>query len=184
MSRVMFCPEKLKFYTKQGNHRNYDCHSETLENLLAKEQVNTEYRDSAELAWLKYCVKAQDNIINNGLTNKRGINRYHYHDVIKRFPKLIQAYHHFLLAENDRDKARESTYLLIREQTNKTAQMLGAVQKGAGLVAKMCNFINGLEWFEYKSLNTETSDLDKMLSFVARYEAASKKGKKTRGKKK
>lgn len=176
--RTMFDPEKLKFYQKIGGNRDYGIHSQTLEELINKEQTNPKYRDSIELSWLKFCVKGYDEQQESGETNKRGISKYHYHDVLKRYPLLLQKYHHFLLANPDIAKAREMVQEEITLMTNKTANMLITAQKGSSLVVKLTKFVNSLTWFEYKERDNKSSDLDKLLTFVASYEAREKTKKK------
>mgnify|MGYP001189245927 CR=1 FL=1 len=175
MSRVMLCPDMLKFYQKVGGHKNYDCHSEELEKKIAETQTNVEYRDSLELSWFKYCVRASDKIEKDGELNARGNKRFYWHDILKEYPQFIQSYHTFLVATPDREKAREMVVEEIRGLTNKVGEMLTTAQKGEELLTKMTTFVNGLTWFEYKNQPNKSTELDKMLSFVARYNAESSK---------
>ena len=170
-NRKMLCPDTLKYYTKEGSHRNYECHSEHLEQLIAETQSNVEYRDSLELAWFKYCVRAADDIEKDGELDKKGNKRFYWHSVLKAFPVFIQSYHNFLLANQDREKAREMVVEEMRQLTNKVGEMLTTANVGEQMLSKMTTFINGLTWFEYRNKPLKATELDKMLTYVATYNA-------------
>ena len=169
MRRVMFCPEKLKYYIKVNGHRQYDIHSSELEDRLAERQKNLRYRDSLNIRWLKFAVRASDDVKENGDTDGKGSKRYYFHTILKEFPEWVQSYHNLLHSTSDSNKAREMLEQTIQETTNNVSALLNSQQLYPESVSKMTEFTLSLSWFEYQNSPSGSTELDKMMSFLSSY---------------
>jgi|TARA_B100000427_G_C15384669_1_gene540510 hypothetical protein len=173
--RTMFCARHLKYYQMNGKHRDYSSHSKTLEAKLEELNTNSEYRDSLELSWIKYCLRAHEDIQKNGKTDSKKNNRYYYHDVLKSFPQYIRNYHQFIDMGDDIDGAKGKVAQQIKDLTNTVGDILNQRQESPEVVTIISEFTLGLEWFVYKSPNFKASKEDKILSFLARWKVDKKK---------